>query len=354
MSLFKSTKVIGLDIGTSFIKLAEIEASRKGATLVSFGIVPTPPGSITSRGEIIDPISVATVIKDLVKQVKTKRKNVAVGMWGSAVMVKKITGPRMSEQDLQANLKFEAEQYIPFDINEINLDFSILKGKNNSAETMDYLLIAAQREFLFKLAEVVETAELQCTIIDVAGFSLANCYQFNYGSGNPGEVVALLNVGAGVSNFVVVDNGDVVFSRDIPVGGLSFTNEIHKQLGISVLEAESMKISASNGQNAPQEVSDIIKSTLETVIEEIHRGFDFFTATANDSQIQRILVSGGSALIPGFTEQLAQVTSIPVEMFNPFTTVSYNPKAMTPEYIRQITPYAAISIGLALRKADDR
>ncbi len=353
MSLFKSTKVIGLDIGMSFIKVAEIDVSGKSATLLSFGIVPTPQGSITSRGEIMDPQSVAGVVKNLVKQVKTKRQNVAVAMWGSAVMVKKITGPRMSEQDLQANLKFEAEQYIPFDINEINLDFSILQSKNNSAETMDYLLIAAQREFLLKLAEVVESAELHCTIVDVAGFSLANCFQYNYGS-IPGEVVALLNVGAGVTNFVVVESGNVIFSRDIPVGGLNFTTDINKQLGISILEAEGMKISASNGQNTPQEVGEIIKSTLETVVEEIHRGFDFFSATANDLQIKKILITGGSSLIAGFGAHLSQLTGIPVEPFNPFIAVKHNPKAMTSEYIRQITPYAAVSVGLALRKVDDR
>lgn len=351
--LFKSTKVIGLDIGTSFIKLAEIEASRKGATLVSFGIVPTPANSISSRGEILDPSSVANVIQSLVREVKSKRKSVATGMWGSAVMVKKITGPRMPEADLAANIKFEAEQYIPFDINEINLDFTILKHKNQSAETMDYLLIAAQRDYLFKLAEVIETAELQCTIVDVSGFSLANTFHFNYGE-HPGQVVGLINCGAGVTNFVVVDNTDVVFARDIPVGGLNFTTDIHKQMGVSLEEAEALKISLSTGQSAPKEVTEIIQASLTNVIEEIHRGFDFYTATAGDSPIQKIYVTGGSSLIPGFIESLSQVTGIHVERLNPFSTIGYNPRVMSADYINQISPYASIAVGLALRKADDR
>jgi type IV pilus assembly protein PilM len=351
--LFKSTKVIGLDIGTSFIKLAEIDATRKGATLVSFGIVPTPANSISSRGEIIDPAQVANVIQNLVKEVKSKRKNVATGMWGSAVMVKKISGPRMPEADLAANIKFEAEQYIPFDVNEINLDFSILGKKNQSVETMDYLLIAAQREYLFKLAEVVETAGLQCSIVDVSGFALANTFLFNHAD-RTNEVIGIINCGAGVTNFIVVENSDIVFARDIPVGGLNFTNDIHKQMGVSIEEAEALKISASTGQNVPQEVVEIVKSSLNNVIEEIHRGFDFYTATAGDAPIQRIFISGGSSLIPGFPEALSQLTSLPVERLNPFAGIGYNAKAMSRDYISQISPYASIAIGLSLRKADDR
>lgn len=353
MSLFKSTKVIGLDIGTSFIKLAEVDVSRKGASLVSFGIIPTPQAAISSRGEITDTAAVAAAVKELVRQVKTKRKHAATGMWGASVMVKKITGPKMSAQDLESNLKFEAEQYIPFDINEINLDFAILNSKKNSAETMDYLLIAAQREFLFKLAEVVEMADLQCSIIDVAGFSLANCFQFNYGEAQS-EAVALLNIGAGVTNFVVVDHGDVIFCRDIPVGGMNFTNELHKQLGVSLVEAEALKISASTGQKAPQEATEVIRQVMESTVEEMQRGFDFFATTAADTQLSKILVSGGASQTPGLKEHLAQIAGVQVAQFNPFTTVSYNPKIMSPDYIQQITPYAAVSIGLALRKADDR
>src|SRR5690606_32780194 len=147
------------------------------------------------------------------------------------------------------NIKFEAEQYIPFDVNEINLDFTVLKNKNQSAETMDYLLIAAQREFLFKIAEVIETAELECSIVDVSGFALANTFIFNH-SERVGETIGLINCGAGVTNFVVMEDGEVVFARDIPVGGLNFTNDIHKQMGVSLEEAEALKISASTGQNA--------------------------------------------------------------------------------------------------------
>ena len=352
--LFGSTKVIGLDIGTSFIKLAEIDASRKGATLVSFGIAATPPGSITSRGEITDPAVVASVIQKLIGDVKTKRKHVATGMWGSAVMVKKISGPRMSEQDLSANIKFEAEQYIPFDVNEINLDFSILEGKGGEGnETMDYILIAAQREYLFRLAEVVETAGLRCSIIDVSGFALGNGFQFNYGA-MPGEVVGLLNCGAGVTNFVVIDNGNVVFSRDIPVGGLNISNDIHKALGVSMEEAEAIKISLSAGQNAPAEAASVLKASVDNIVEEIHRGFDFYTATAGDVQIQKVFISGGSSLVLGFHETLTQVTGVHVERLNPFASVGFNPSKMSPEYIQQISPYASIAIGLALRKVGDR
>lgn len=351
--LFGSTKVIGLDIGTSFIKLAEVDVSRKAATLTSFGIVPTPKGAISSRGEITDIASVAQVIQNLVKDVKSKRKHVATAMWGSAVMVKKITGPRMSEQDLAANIRFEAEQYIPFDVNEINLDFAILKNKNQSAETMDYLLIAAQREYLFKIAEVVETAGLQCSVVDVAGFSLANTYQFNYGAGD-GQIISLANFGAGVTNFVVIENGDITFSRDIPSGGMNVTNEIHKNMGVSVDEAEALKISFSTGQNAPAEVGGIVKTAVSGLVDEVRRAVDFYAASAGDAAIQRLLISGGSSYLPGLTEGLTESLGFPVERFNPFQKIGYKSKVMTPEYIGQIAPYATVALGLALRGVNDR
>src|SRR5690606_3650812 len=146
---------------------------------------------------------------------------------------------------------------------------------------------------------------------------------------------------------------DVVFARDIPVGGLNFTTDIHKQMGVSLEEAEALKISVSTGQSAPKEVTEIIQASLSSVIEEIHSGFDFYTATAGDSPIQKIYVTGGSSLIPGFLESLSQVTGIHVERLNPFSTIGYNPRVMSADYINQISPYASIAVGLALRKADD-
>jgi type IV pilus assembly protein PilM len=349
---FKSTKVIGLDIGTSYIKLAEVDGSKKGASLVSFGIAPTPANSMNGRGEIQDPAAISAVLQNLVKEIKTKRKNVSVGIWGSGVMVKKITGPRLAPKDLQANLRFEAEQYIPFDINEINLDFAIL-SKNQSAETMDYLLVAAQRKALFQIAEIVETSGLQCSVVDVSGFSLANVFQMTYGV-KPGDVSAVLNCGATFTNIVVVDGADVMLCRDVPAAGNLITSEISKAMSVSFEEAEALKISFSTGQNPAQEVQEVVRSAVDDLVSQIQKAFEFYTASSPDSPIQRIFVSGGTSQMSLFKETLKSAVNIPIEKLSPFVNIGYNSRAMSDQYIQQITPYSAVAIGLALRKVDEK
>lgn len=226
---FKSKKIIGLDIGTSSIKMAEMNVSRSGAQLVSFGIAPTPPNSV-SGGEINDIASVGVTIQSLAAEMKTKRKIVATAMWGTAVIVKKITIPKIDKKLIRDQIRFEAEQYIPFDINNISLAHHILNG-SSTADTMDILLVAAQNELVSQYSQAVEVTGLHCGVLDVSGFALANCFEINYGR-VPGEVIGILNFGASITNFVVISNGDVIFCRDIPVGGANYTNEIHKAMGV--------------------------------------------------------------------------------------------------------------------------
>lgn len=349
--LFGKKKTIALDIGSSSIKLAELDVSRKGTILQSFSVLPTPAGVI-SGGEISDAGILAEAIKTLVAQSKTKRKHCAVGVWGSAVIVKRITIPRMDEKVLADQIKFEAEQYIPFDISTINIDYHILKGKSPTPDTMNVLLIAAQKEFILKYAEAVELAGVQCSIVDVEGFALANCYKANYG-GSVEEVVGLLNIGAATTNFVVVENGDVIFSRDILVGGQIYTADISKQMGISLEEAENLKISAATNQAAPQEVVDIISSTNEMIAEEIHRSFDFYTATVSDTPIQRVFATGGTSHVPHLTSLIGKTVGLGVQSFNPFQLITVNDRAINPTFMRQIQSISSIALGLGMRATGD-
>lgn len=349
---FKSKKVLGLDIGTSSIKVAELEIGKKGAQLVNFGFAPTPPG-IINGGDITESGALSEAIANLIKEVKSKRKTVSVGIWGSAVVIKKITVPRMEESVLREQIKWEAEQYIPFDINSINLDYYMLQGRPDNQDSMEVLLIAAQKDFIFKYAETVENASLSCEVVDVSGFALSNCFQFNYGKLS-GEVVALMDIGAGVTNFVVIENGDVIFSRDVLVGGLNYTTDIHKQMNVSIEEAENLKISASTGQPVPQEVYDTIAATNESVIDELQRGFEFFRATVSENPIQRIFVTGGSIGVPGLVDQISKGTSIPYEVLNPFTSISLSPKKFEATYGAQISAFSVVALGLALRQIGDK
>lgn len=348
MNFFGSKKLLGLDIGVSSIKLVEVELSRNNVTLTSFGFIPTPEGAITG-GEIVDPSAVAQAITSLASQTKTKIKKACTAMWGSAVITKKISIPKIEEKLLPDQLKWEAEQYIPFDIKDINLQYQVLRNiPPPNPEQMNVLLIGAKRDYVLRYAEVVETAGLECSIIDVAGFALANCFLVNYPDYHNKSVV-VLNFGAGVTNFVVIEKSEATFSRDISVGGNTYTTDIQKTMNVSIQEAEGLKISASTGQAVPQEVTDVINQTNEVVAEEIRRSFDFFLATSAEASIEKVFVTGGGMGIPGLFDQIKTILNLPLENFNPFINVRAS-RSFTPEYLQQIAPYAGVGIGLAMRQ----
>lgn len=347
---FKSKKVLGLDIGTSSLKLAELDVGRSGATLRSFRLAPTPLNSV-SGGEIVDSLSLSQAIRGLAHELGSRRKSVCTGMWGMSVIVKKITMPKMEKNLLAEQIRYEAEQYIPFDINTVSLSHHLLRSSSNG-ETQDILLIAAQNELVAQYYQVLTMANLECKILDVSGFALANCFEMNYGR-IPGETIGLLNFGAAITNFVAISNGDIIFSRDIPVGGSNYTNEISKGMGISFQEAEILKLSAMNRQEVPDDVMNLISSTNESIAEEIRNSFDFLGATTNGLAVNRCLVTGGSAGTLGLLEAVARSTQNHFEHFNPFLKIKVNSKGVPSEYRAQIAPLAAVAVGLGLRQMGD-
>lgn len=345
--LFGQKKILAIDIGTSSVKLAELDSSRKGWMLRKFGVVTLNPGWVKD-GEILEPQSVAATIKTLVQSVKSKRKNVATGIFGNGVIVKRISMAPIEENLISEAIKWEAEQYIPFDVNEAAIDHHVIRHEDRaSGENLDIILIGAKQEFVFRFIESLESADLKCTILDVSGFALANCFEANYGK-VPG-LTALLNIGAGVTNLVIVENGDVIFSRDSIVGGQTYTNELHKSMGVSIPEAESLKISASMGQEVPPEVNTILASTTEQVVDEIRNAFEFFIATGGGGRVNKIYVTGGSIFIPNLINEISNAVGVPFEVLNPFKEVTFDEKTLTADYVQQIQSICPVALGLAMR-----
>ncbi|MGE3974270.1 MAG: type IV pilus assembly protein PilM [Bdellovibrionales bacterium] len=351
-SFFSAKKILGLDIGTSTIKVAELNVARSGTTLTAFSIVPTPPNAIAG-GEILDTVSLTQSVRAVLDEIQSKRKNVVTGIWGTAVIIKKISLPKMEAKLIEEQIRWEAEQYIPFDINEINLDYHIFNRPNPNPEIMDILLVAAKKDFIFKFAEVVESAERHCTILDVSAFALANTFFHNYGK-NIDYTACILNIGAGFTNFVVVESGEVLFCRDVPVGGMNYTLEISRYMSITFEEAENLKLSAASGQETPQEVQNVLQATHESVCEEIRRTLDFYSATGTDTPIKKIFLCGGAGATPGLMEALSQSLQLPVEFMNPFVNMKYDTKKFSPEFISQIAAIIPTSMGLAMRKPGDK
>lgn len=349
-SFFSKNKVLGLDIGTSMIKMAEVEVSRSGCTLTGFAICPTPPKSVA--GEITEPLAISEAIRGLVSDLGTKRKNVNSGLWGSSIIVKRISIPQMDEKLVGGQIRWEAEQYIPFDINEVNIDFKILKGYRSNPETMDILLVAARHDAAFVHQDIIRGAGLQCSILDIGGFAVANCFMKNFNMGK-GQTVALLNIGASLTNFVVVENGEVVFCRDVAVGGHNYTSEIQKGMGISFEEAESMKISASTGSAAPDEVMHIITRTHDSIAEEVQSSLDFFLNTTPGIPIQQCFVTGGASRTPNLLASLSRQTKIQMEQMDPLRGVKINERTLSPSFVSEIRDFSAVALGLGFRTVGD-
>lgn len=349
--LFSSKKMLGLDIGTSTIKMAEVDVTRRGATLVGFALCPTPPRAIIS-GEITEPVAIADAIKSLIAEMRTKRKFVSSGLWGASVIVKRITIPQMEEKLVAGQIRWEAEQYIPFDINEVNIDFSVLRGYQSNPSSMDILVVAARHEAAFVHQDIIRGAGLSCAVLDISGFALANCFLKNWESAR-GQTVAIFNIGASLTNFVVIENSEIVFCRDIPVGGLNYTMEIQKALGVSVEEAESMKISASTGQAVPDEVMNTIAATHEAVAEEIQSSIDFFLNTTPGIPIQQCFVTGGGSRTPNIVNVLSKQTKIPMDVLDPLKKMRVNERNLNPTFVSEIRDFAAVAIGLGLRAVGD-
>ncbi len=344
--MFGAKKIIGLDIGASTIKVVELNIGRTGAQLVSFGFLPTPMGAV-GAGEILNVSAVSEAVRILVQQIRTKRNQVCLGMWGTSVIVKKITMPRIEKKMVAQQVRWEAEQYIPFDPNEISLSHHVINLQAGS-DTMDILLVAAQNAMVQQFTQVVNESGLRLGILDVSGFALANAFEANYGK-VVGQTVALLNIGSSVINFVVIHDGEVVFCRDIPFGGSNYTMEIHKEMGVTVPEAEALKLSAVTGNEVPEQVHSIISAVNTLMVDEIRNCFDFFTASTAVYSINSCYFTGGSAGIPNLIQAVSEATGIPFEPFNPFRNVTPS-KGLSPGYLQQIAPFASVAIGLGLRK----
>jgi len=346
---------IGLDIGSSSIKVAELRESKKGYQLVNFGLVSIPPEAIVD-GAIMNTSAVEDAIVSLLGERKIKTKEVVASVSGQSVMIRKITMPAMTEEQLEEQIQWEAAQYIPFEITDVNLDFQILNPGDEEGN-MEVLLVAAKKEVINDYVTVLRDAGLNPVVVDVDAFALLNMYEVNYPI-MENEVVALVNIGASLINIVVLQGGKYVFSRDISMGGNLYTEEIQKQLSVSFEEAELLKKGGSQGEETEEvmrkEVDMVLKEVSEQIAGEIARSLDFYSAASPEAPINKIWLCGGSCRISGLSEAIAKNQNLPVEILNPFRNIEANPKLFDPAYLEEVGAQAAISVGLALRRAGDR
>jgi len=347
----KKDNLVGLDIGSRSIKAAQIVDSKRGPTLKHFGIVDIAHGAI-EEGTINDPESVAQSIMQLFKSNGIKQSNVAVSIGGYSVIVKKINVQTMAEEQLQETIHFEAEQYIPFDISDVNLDFQILGENEANPNQMNVFLVAAKKEMVNDYINLVNLAGLNPCIVDVEAFALQNTFESNYDVQD--DNIALIDIGASKTSLNILKGTSSVFMRDVSLGCGQINQKIMSLIECNFEEAEQLKYGDNPDKLTPEDLKGIVSSVVADWCTEIRRALDFFYSTYPEDQIKRIILSGGGANISEFRQLLATEASAEVESINPFQKFHREGKNFDDAYIKHIGPQAAISMGLAMRKVDDK
>jgi type IV pilus assembly protein PilM len=351
--LFKSKKdIIGIDIGTSSVKMVQLRESKGVYHLVSLGVAPLSSEAIVDN-TIMDSGAVVDAIRGLVESHDVKTKNVATSISGHSVIIRKILLPIMTEEEMESSIQWEAEQYIPFDISEVNIDFQILGTDAGDPSQMSVILVAAKKDFVNDYLAVFKECGLSPVVMDIDCFAIENVFEVNYGF-EDNDIIALVNMGASAMNINILKNGASVFTRDIQAGGNMFNEEIQKRLGLSTEDAEKIKIGEGGVDVDATLLAEVLADATENLAQEVQRSLDFFSATSSDEKVQKLYVAGGVSRTPQIKEALEKRLGVSVEQLDPFRQIVVNEKDYDLEYIQAIGPVFAVAVGLAMRRLGDK
>jgi len=342
--------IVGLDIGSSSIKAIELRRNRGEIQVVNVGVEPLA-SDIVVDSMIVDSGSVASTIAKIFTDHAFKSKQVATSVSGHSVIVKKISMATMPEEEMESAIRNEAQQYIPFEMGDVNLDYQVLSS-DPDAPQMDVLLVAVKKDKILNYTNALQLAGRQPAIVDIDAFALLNCYDYNYAPPN-NATVALLNLGASVMNINIVKGTVPLFTRDVSVGGNQYTDALQKELDLSFDDAESLKLGHKVGTVSDDAKTPILQQVTELIVLEIQKTFDFFRATASGDHIERIYLAGGSSQIPGLVETLRREFSLPVETLNPFLKIEAS-AGVGAEVMEQHAPQLSVAVGLALRSFEGK
>lgn len=346
----KKQSLVGLDIGSHTVKLAEMEnQSNKSHKLVNWGIS-QPLGEAIVDGEIMDRQLVIDAIGNLLESRGIQSRSVVAAVSGRAVIVKRITMNRLSAEDAHQAVTWEAEQHVPYDINDVSLDFEILGPAANDPKQMQVLLVAAKKDMVMSFSDLIREAGLDPLIVDVDSFAAQNALEANY-SLAPEEVIATLNVGAEITNINITQGGVPYFTKDIQLGGHTFIETAQRKFNLSQSEAGS----AVRGEgSAGVEITPVIEQACEGLATALERAQAYLRTAGEAGAISRILICGGAALTPGLPEFLNRRFGVPAEIANPLSRIQYDPVLFTGQDVMQVAPQLTVAIGLALRRLGDK
>ncbi len=338
--------LVGVDIGASSIKVVQLKESRKKLSVIRYGYAELPPQTIID-GHVMNAGVVTEALLKIFSDNKIATKDVAIGVYGQSVIVRKITVPMMTPEELDEQINWEAEQHIPFDIKLMSIDYEVLK-KRPEAGQMDLLLVAAKKDEINDYASILREAKLRPIVVDINAFTVQNIFEQQVGL-PPDGTIALLNVGAAVSTLNIVSRGVSAFTREITNAGGSITEEIRKQCNVSYEQAEAYKCGGGPTQIVPQEVHQIIQQACAGLAGEIQRSIDFFLATSGESEISKIHICGGSAYLAPLAKAIEKRARVPVELFDPLTNILADAKSTNEPELRARASQLVVALGLSLR-----
>ncbi|MEI6608507.1 MAG: type IV pilus assembly protein PilM [Deltaproteobacteria bacterium] len=349
-----TTRLVGLDIGSSSLKLAEIRSTSQGHVLNRFLQIPLPKGIIV-EGVLTDARALSLKIKELFRNSGCTGKGIVTSLSGNSVIVKKVTFAQMDETELRDMIRDEAGKYLPFDnMDDVNYDFQILGDNENNPNQMDVVIVAAKKADVNNYLDAITAAGLVVTIMDVDSFALETMYETNYEFEST-EIVVIINIGASITNINVIKGGMSIFTRDFTMGGNSITEGLLEKYRVSFDDAEKIKVEGISGNNQDNaELKSSILELAEPICAEIERSIDYFRSTFGGEYIKHVFLSGGSARIQGLTGNLSQGLNVETELINPLLKVGYNKRNIDAKKMDSIKSIAAVAVGLGLRKIGDK
>jgi type IV pilus assembly protein PilM len=344
--------LVGVDIGASSVKVCQVRDSRRGPSLVRFGFAQLPPHAIVD-GQVMDSGVVVETISKVFRDAKIRERAVAVSVSGQSVIIRKITVPMMTAEELDEQIQWEAEQHIPFDIKDVEVDYQVLKRRPETSQ-MDLLLVAAKKDYIADYTQLVKSAKLKPMVCDIDAFTVQNLFEFTRGIDEE-KTVALINVGASLSSLNIISGGISSFTREIATGGNTVTEQIQKQMGIPYEQADAYKCGGKAGGTTPygivpQQMMPIIEAATDTIAAEIQRSLDFFVATSGENEISRIYLTGGSSNLPMLIQSVQRRTRVAVETWKPTEKFAIDTKNVNSTELELRAPQLAVALGLTLRR----
>ncbi|MCS6799572.1 MAG: pilus assembly protein PilM [Myxococcota bacterium] len=342
--------LVGVDIGSTSIKVAEIREKGQTRHLVRFGYHPLPPQTIVD-GHVMNSGAVVEGLEKLFH--KARSRQVALRASGHSVIIKKVTMPLMTSAELAEQIEWEARQHVPFDLAEVNIDYEVLHRRPDQGQ-MDVLFVAAKKEEITDLVSLAREARLEPRVVDLDAFTVQNVYEAGQGAPPPGQTLVLIHVGASLTTVNVLSEGTTAFTRDIAHGGNAITEELQRQLSLGYEEAEAYKCGGDGRGIVPKEVPEIVRQAVESLAGEIQRSIDFYLATSGDRDIARVCLSGGTANLQSLRDAIERRTRVPIELNDPLRAASPDPRCVGLAELQGRTAQAVVAVGLALRKEREK